>query len=91
MLDLLLLIPSDAIVVLSSGASAQTATLPLAVGVPPGITFTLKNGAGTSAAVILPSGGDTIDFVGGPNAVLLVAPFAFTKLISDGAANWYVA
>ncbi len=85
------IISGDGVVVLSSGAPAQAATLPLAAGVPPGTTFTLKNGAGTSAAVIVPSGGDTIDFVGGPNAVLLVAPVAFTRLIGDGGANWYVA
>jgi len=85
------ILPGDAIVVLSGGGIGQTAGMPPVGAVAPGTTFTLKNGAGTTGSIITPAGADTIDFVGGPNAGLLVGPLAFTRLISDGVSNWYVA
>ena len=85
------IILGDEIVVLSSGGPGQSVTLPLAVAFPAGATLTLKNGIGTFGATIVPSGPDTIDGVGGPDAGLLVGPLAFTRLISDSASNWYVA
>ncbi len=84
------IILGDGIIVLTSGGAGQAVTLLLAAGAPAGTTFTLKNGLGNSATIITPSGGDTIDGVAGPNGGLLVAPLAFTRLVSDGTSSRFV-
>ena len=82
--------PGDGTVVLTSGGPAQTVGLPPSGALPTGTIITLKNGVGTTGSVITPAGPDTIDGVGGPNAGLLGAPLAFTRLVNDGASIWYV-
>ncbi len=92
--------PGDDIVILGSGSPTQVVTLPPAVAVPPGKSFTLTKGLGTTDAIIIPFGVDVIDpFGSGIEASLLAAfpvlgpspgGFKSVTLASDGISSWFV-
>src|ERR1700722_827435 len=77
-------VPANGGVILCNSASAQTVTLPTAVGIA-GCTYTIKNVNGAQTITVATTSSQTIDGGAGCNVGPQLG--AFVQVISDGA-NW---
>jgi hypothetical protein len=79
----------DAIILVSTGSSARTITLPAAAETPRGQILTIKKtDSGSGTIIVAAASGDTIE--GATTKNLAAVQYNMLSLVGDGTATWYI-